>query len=114
LRTSLQKKAVVSGQGSLRTTATEGLFAVLKLAEWLLLGSGHLCARSIALPATVLYEPSKWLGHSNIKMPVRYADLATAHIVKTGNASRERWSKMEPQPERRDSGAAQSKIGQPA
>jgi integrase len=44
-----------------------------------------------------LYEPSTLLGHSNIKMTERYADLARAHIVKTGNVSRELWSKMEPQ-----------------
>ena len=39
-----------------------------------------------------LYELSKLLGHSNIKMTERYADLARAHIVKTGNVSRELWS----------------------
>jgi integrase len=31
-----------------------------------------------------LYELSNLLGHSNIKMTERYADLARAHIVKTG------------------------------
>jgi hypothetical protein len=45
-----------------------------------------------------LYELSKLLGHSNIKMTERYAELTRAHIVKTGNVSREVWSKMEPQP----------------
>jgi integrase len=44
-----------------------------------------------------LYELSKLLGHSNIKMTERYADLARAHIVKTGNVSRELWNRMEPQ-----------------
>jgi len=58
-----------------------------------------------------LYELSKLLGHSNIKMTERYADLARAHIVKTGNVSRELWNKMEPQSERGEIDAAQKKIG---
>jgi integrase len=58
-----------------------------------------------------LYELSKLLGHSNIKMTERYADLARAHIVKTGNVSRELWSKMEPQSERGERDVAQKKIG---
>ena len=33
-----------------------------------------------------LYELSKLLGHSNIQMTERYADLARAHIVKTGKS----------------------------
>lgn len=49
-----------------------------------------------------LYELSKLLGHSNIKMTERYADLAHAHIVKTGSVSREIWTKMKPQSERRE------------
>ncbi len=49
-----------------------------------------------------LYELSKLLGHFNIKMTERYADLAKAHIMKTGSVSRELWSKMEPQSERRE------------
>jgi integrase len=44
-----------------------------------------------------LYELSKLLGHSNIKMTERYADLARAHIVRTGNVSREIWGKLKPQ-----------------
>lgn len=47
-----------------------------------------------------LYELSKLLGHSNIKMTERYAELAQAHIVKTGSVSREIWSKLEPKSER--------------
>jgi hypothetical protein len=55
---------------------------------------------------------SKLLGHSNIKMTERYADLARAHIVKTGNVSREVWSKLVPQSERREIvEAGQKKIG---
>ena len=61
-----------------------------------------------------LYELSKLLGHSNIKMTERYADLARAHIVKTGNVSRELWSKLEPQSEREESEVAQNKIGRSA
>ena len=62
-----------------------------------------------------LYELSKLLGHSNIKMTERYADLARAHIVKTGNVSREIWSKLEPHSERREIvEAAQQKIGRNA
>jgi integrase len=61
-----------------------------------------------------LYELSKLLGHSNIKMTERYADLARAHIVKTGNVSRELWSKLEPQSERGESEVAQKKIGHQA
>jgi hypothetical protein len=58
-----------------------------------------------------LYELSKLLGHSNIKMTERYADLARAHIVKTGNVSRELWSKIEPQSERGERNVAQKKVG---
>jgi site-specific recombinase XerD len=36
-----------------------------------------------------LYELSKLLGHSNIKMTEWYADFARAHILKTGSVSRE-------------------------
>jgi integrase len=61
-----------------------------------------------------LYELSKLLGHSNIKTTERYADLARAHIVKTGSVSRELWSKLEPQSERGESEVAQKKIGQRA
>jgi integrase len=50
-----------------------------------------------------LYELSKLLGHSNIKMTERYADLARAHIVRTGNVSREIWGKLKPQSERGES-----------
>jgi hypothetical protein len=49
-----------------------------------------------------IYELSKLLGHSNIKMTERYADLARAHIVKTGSVSREIWSKLKPQSEGRE------------
>ena len=41
-----------------------------------------------------LYELSKLLGHSNIKMTERYAKLAREHIVKTGSVSREIWKKL--------------------
>ena len=58
-----------------------------------------------------LYEFSKLLGHSNIKMTERYADLARAHIVKTGNVSRELWSKLEPQSERVEGDVAKEKVG---
>ena len=58
-----------------------------------------------------LYELSKLLGHSNIKMTERYADLARAHIVKTGSVSRELWSRMEPQSERGGNDVAPKKIG---
>lgn len=62
-----------------------------------------------------LYELSKLLGHSNIKMTERYADLARAHIVKTGNVSREVWSKLVPQSERKEVvEAGQKKIGHSA
>jgi site-specific recombinase XerC len=61
-----------------------------------------------------LYELSKLLGHSNIKMTERYADLARAHIVKTGSVSREVWGKMEPQSEREGEDVAQKKIGRSA
>ena len=47
-----------------------------------------------------LYELSKLLGHSNIKMTERYAELAQAHIIKTGSVSREVWSKLEPKSKR--------------
>ncbi|AXC10113.1 hypothetical protein ACPOL_0752 [Acidisarcina polymorpha] len=33
-------------------------------------------------------------------MTERYAELAQAHIMKTGSVSREVWSKLEPKPER--------------
>jgi len=58
-----------------------------------------------------LYELSKLLGHSNIKMTERYADLARAHIVKTGSVSRELWNKLEPKSERGESDVTQTKIG---
>jgi len=50
------------------------------------------------------------LGHSNIKMTERYADLARAHIVKTGSVSRELWNQLEPQSERGESDVTQKKI----
>src|SRR5271163_617702 len=62
-----------------------------------------------------LYELSKLLGHSNIKMTGRYADLARAHITKTGSVSREIWSKLKPQSERREiAETGQQKIEQTA
>ncbi len=36
-----------------------------------------------------LYELSRLLGHSDMKMTERYADLAWAHTVKTGSVFRE-------------------------
>jgi integrase len=39
-----------------------------------------------------LYELAKILGHSNIKMTERYANLGRAHIAKTGNVAREMWA----------------------
>lgn len=47
-----------------------------------------------------LYELSKLLGHANIKMTERYAELAQEHIVRTAGISCEIWSKLEPQSER--------------
>lgn len=44
-----------------------------------------------------LFDLQKLLGHSNIKMTERYADLAREHIIKTGSVSREIWSKLQPQ-----------------
>jgi site-specific recombinase XerD len=35
-----------------------------------------------------LYELAKILGHSNIKMTERYANLAKSHIAKTGSTAR--------------------------
>jgi integrase len=62
-----------------------------------------------------LYELSKLLGHSNIKMTERYAELAREHIVKTGSVSREIWNKLEPQSERGEIvEAAQEKKGRSA
>ncbi len=43
-----------------------------------------------------LYELSKLLGHSNIKMTERYAELAREHIIKTGSVSAQIWLKMKP------------------
>jgi len=72
----------------------------------------HTFASWYMMPGGDLYELSKLLGHSNIKMTERYADLARAHIVKTGNVSREIWSKLVPQSERREIvEAGQKKIG---
>ena len=42
-----------------------------------------------------LYELAKILGHANIKMTERYAQLAKRHIAKTGNTAREMWRLME-------------------
>jgi integrase len=56
-----------------------------------------------------LYELSKLLGHSNIKMTERYAELAQAHIIKTGSVSRELWSKLEPQKEKGEGEVAEQK-----
>ena len=47
-----------------------------------------------------LYELSELLGHFNLKRTERYADLARAHMVKTGSVSRELWSQRQPQSER--------------
>lgn len=41
-----------------------------------------------------LYELAKTLGHSNIKMTERYANLGRAHIARTGNTAREIWKPM--------------------
>lgn len=48
-----------------------------------------------------LYELSKLLGHSNIKMTERYAELAREHIIRTGTVSGEIWNKMVPERTRR-------------
>ncbi|MDE3103842.1 MAG: site-specific integrase [Acidobacteriota bacterium] len=62
-----------------------------------------------------IYELSKLLGHSNIKMTERYADLARAHIVKTGSVSREIWGKLKPQSEGREiAETGQQKLEQTA
>jgi len=42
-----------------------------------------------------LYELAKILGHANIKMTERYAQLAKNHIAKTGNTAREMWGLLE-------------------
>jgi integrase len=42
-----------------------------------------------------LYELAKILGHSNIKMTERYANLARQHIAKTSSTAREIWKLME-------------------
>lgn len=42
-----------------------------------------------------LYELMKLLGHSNIKMTERYAKLARAHIVKTGNTAKLIWTMLD-------------------
>jgi len=57
-----------------------------------------------------LYELSKLLGHSNIKMTERYAELAQAHILRTGSVSREIWSKLEPKLEREEEDAVSGKM----
>ncbi len=61
-----------------------------------------------------LYELSKLLGHSNVKMTERYAELAQEHIVKTGSVSREIWSKLKPQSERGCDGTTPSRVGRRA
>ncbi len=42
-----------------------------------------------------LYELAKLLGHANIKMTERYAKLAKAHIIKTGNTAKLIWNMLE-------------------
>jgi len=42
-----------------------------------------------------LYEPAKILGHANIKITERYAELGRSHIAKTGSTAREMWKLME-------------------
>ncbi len=42
-----------------------------------------------------LYELAKILGHSNIRMTERYAQLARQHIAKTGGTAREIWKLLE-------------------
>ena len=42
-----------------------------------------------------LYELAKILGHSNIKMTERYAELGRQHIAKTGSTAREIWKLFE-------------------
>jgi integrase len=45
-----------------------------------------------------LYELAKLLGHANIKMTQRYAKLARAHIIKTGDIAKLIWTIMEKKP----------------
>lgn len=42
-----------------------------------------------------LYEPTKILGHRNIKTTERCAKLARKHIARTGSTAREVWSMMD-------------------
>ena len=42
-----------------------------------------------------LYELTKILGHSNIKMTERYAKLERQYIARTGNTTREIWKLLE-------------------
>jgi site-specific recombinase XerD len=42
-----------------------------------------------------LYELAKILGHSDIKITERYANLARQHIAGTGSTAREIWKLME-------------------
>jgi integrase len=62
----------------------------------------HTYAAWFMMSGGDLYELSKLLGYSNIKMTERYADLAKAHIVRAGSVSREIWGKLKPQSERRE------------
>ncbi len=53
-----------------------------------------------------LYELAKILGHSNIKMTERYANLGKNHIAKTGSTAREMWRMMEGNLRKQSSGTA--------
>ncbi len=54
-----------------------------------------------------LYELAKLLGHANIKMTERYAKLAKAHIIKTGNTAKLIWNMLEDRaPEKQEGGKA--------
>jgi hypothetical protein len=46
---------------------------------------------NIALKQLVACLCAKILGHSNIKMTERYAELGRAHMAKTGGTAREMW-----------------------
>jgi len=45
------------------------------------------------------YQLAKILGHANIKMTERYANLGRAHIAKTGNTAKVIWNMLDKKPE---------------
>lgn len=53
-----------------------------------------------------LYELAKILGHSNIKMTERCANLAKSHIAKTGSTARGIWVLMAREKRKQEKGIA--------